>query len=172
MPCGWIQLTCRVLRQFLYSSCQSRGAFVITSSVTLTGAPSTTPRRLAASSPLRTRATIVSRSISAISANAASILRRAGLRQLFHLLFLVIQLRQLASQRARKFTVVERLAGIIPPAWFNLTTFHGVFAPNHAWREFVVPGLKTKRICPAHDEPNDSNPTPTGKPSHGRAPAE
>jgi hypothetical protein len=67
---------------------------------------------------------------------------------------------------------VERLAGVIPPAWFNLTRFHGVFAPNHAWRDFVVPGPKTKRTCPAHDEPTDSDPPPTGKPSTGRAPAE
>ena len=37
-----------------------------------------------------------------------------------------------------------RLAAIIPPAWFNLTRFHGVFALNHAWRKFVVPGPKTK----------------------------
>ena len=67
---------------------------------------------------------------------------------------------------------VERLAGIIPPPWFNLTRFHGVFAPNHAWRGFVVPGPTKKRTCPAHDEPNDSDPPPTGKPSTGRAPAE
>jgi hypothetical protein len=49
---------------------------------------------------------------------------------------------------------------------------HGVFAPNHAWREFVVLGPTKKRTCPAHDEPNDSNPPPTCKPSTGRAPAE
>ena len=67
---------------------------------------------------------------------------------------------------------VERLAGIIPPSWFNLTRFHGVFAPNHAWRDFVVPGPTKKRTCPAHDEPNDSDPPPTGKPSSGRAPSE
>jgi hypothetical protein len=67
---------------------------------------------------------------------------------------------------------VERLAGIIPPAWFNLTRFHGVFAPNHAWRDFVVPGPKAKRTCPAHHEPTDSDPPPTGKPSTGRAPGE
>ncbi len=56
------------------------------------------------------------------------------------------------------------VAGVIPPAWFNLTRFHGVFAPNHAWRAFVVPGPKTKRTCPAHDEPNDLDPPPTAKP--------
>ena len=32
--------------------------------------------------------------------------------------------------------------------------------------------LTKKRACPAFDEPNDSDPTPTGKPSTGRAPAE
>jgi len=36
----------------------------------------------------------------------------------------------------------------------------------------VVPGPKTKRTCPAHDEPNDSDPPPTGTPSAGCAPAE
>ena len=67
---------------------------------------------------------------------------------------------------------VERLAGVVPPTWFNLTRFHGVFAPNHAWRDFVVPGPTRRRTCPAFDDPNDSNPPPTGKPSQGRAPAE
>ena len=56
--------------------------------------------------------------------------------------------------------------------WFNRTRFHGVFAPNHAWREFVVPGPTKKRTCSDHDEPNDSAPPPTGKPSTGRAPGE
>jgi hypothetical protein len=37
---------------------------------------------------------------------------------------------------------VERLAGVIPPPWFNFTRFHGVFAPNHAWLHFVVPVLQ------------------------------
>ena len=63
-------------------------------------------------------------------------------------------------------------SSVIFPSWFNLTRFHGVFAPNHAWRDFVVPGPTKKRTCPAHDEPNDSDPPPTGKPSTGRAPAE
>jgi len=66
---------------------------------------------------------------------------------------------------------VERLAGVIPPPWFNLTRFHGVFAPNHAWRDFVVPGPTTKQAFPSYDEPNDSDPPPTRKPSTGRAPA-
>ena len=43
---------------------------------------------------------------------------------------------------------VERLAGVIPPTWFNLTRFHGVFAPNHAWRDFVVPGPRKNLHSP------------------------
>jgi hypothetical protein len=35
-----------------------------------------------------------------------------------------------------------------------------------------VPGPTKKRACPAHDEPNDPDPSPTDKPSTGRAPAE
>ena len=66
---------------------------------------------------------------------------------------------------------VERLAGVIPPTWFNLTRFHGVFAPNHAWRDFVVQGPRKNQAWPAHDDPNASDPPPTGKPSPGRAPA-
>lgn len=31
--------------------------------------------------------------------------------------------------------VVERLAGVIPPTWFNVIRFHGVFSRNHAWRK-------------------------------------
>jgi hypothetical protein len=36
----------------------------------------------------------------------------------------------------------------------------------------VVPGPTKKQTCPAHDELNDSDHPPTGKPSTGRAPAE
>ena len=50
-------------------------------------------------------------------------------------------------------------------AWFIRIRFRGVFAPNHAWRDFLVPGPAEKRTCPAHDEPNDSDPPPRGKPS-------
>jgi hypothetical protein len=31
---------------------------------------------------------------------------------------------------------VERLAGVIPSAWFNLTGFHGVFAPKSCVARF------------------------------------
>lgn len=41
-----------------------------------------------------------------------------------------------------------------------------------AWRDFVVPGPTRQRTCPAFDEPNGSDPPPTGKPSTGRAPGE
>jgi hypothetical protein len=65
----------------------------------------------------------------------------------------------------------ERLAQIIPPPWFNLTRYMGVFAPGHGWRDFIVPQKKRKRDCPIHDEP-DNSPPPTGKPSTGRVPAD
>ncbi|MEI6833849.1 MAG: hypothetical protein WCL28_07630 [bacterium] len=51
------------------------------------------------------------------------------------------------------------MAGFIPSAWFNLTKFRGIFATNHAWRDFAVSGPTKKRTCPAHDEPNDSKPS-------------
>ncbi len=35
-----------------------------------------------------------------------------------------------------------------------------------------MPGPTRKRTCPAFDEPNDSDPPPTGKPSTGRAAGE
>ena len=40
---------------------------------------------------------------------------------------------------------VERLAAIIPEPWTNLTRYHGVFAPGHGWRDFIVPG---RRLLP------------------------
>ena len=95
---------------------------------------------------------------------------RAGLRQLFHLFFvggarssvnllllsyvipddpdrseLELKLKRKWKDGSESLIFSHRdfvgtLAGIIPPTWFNLTRFHGVFGPNHAWREFVVPG--------------------------------
>lgn len=47
-----------------------------------------------------------------------------------------------------------------------------MFAPAHAWRDFIVPGPKRINIWPSADDPGDSSPPPTGKPSSGRAPAE
>lgn len=61
--------------------------------------------------------------------------------------------------------LVERLAAIVPPPWFNQTRYSGVFAPAHAWRDFVVPGPKRLNAWPAADEASDSSPPPTGKPS-------
>ena len=37
---------------------------------------------------------------------------------------------------------VERLAEIVPEPWSNLTRYHGIFAPGHAWRDFIVPGRR------------------------------
>ena len=68
---------------------------------------------------------------------------------------------------------VEKLASLVPPPWFNLTRYYGVFASAHVWREFIVPmGRRKKRLCPAHDEPEGGTPPPPTKPSTGRAPAE
>ena len=33
---------------------------------------------------------------------------------------------------------VEKLASLVPPLWFNLTRYYGVFASAHVWREFIV----------------------------------
>jgi hypothetical protein len=49
------------------------------------------------------------------------------------------------QHNSRLTIFVERRAGIIPPAWFNFTRFHGVLAPNHAWRDFVVRGPTKKQ---------------------------
>ena len=38
--------------------------------------------------------------------------------------------------------LVERLASLVPPPWFNQTRYSGVFAPARAWRDFIVPGPK------------------------------
>ena len=70
------------------------------------------------------------------------------------------------------FTDLER-SSLVPPPWFNLTRYYGVFASAHVWREFIVPmGKRKKRLCPAHDEPPGGTPPPPTKPSTGRAPAE
>ncbi|MCU0686025.1 MAG: transposase, partial [Polyangiaceae bacterium] len=42
----------------------------------------------------------------------------------------------------RVMTPVEclaRLCALVPPPWQPLVRFHGVLAPNHAWRSLVVP---------------------------------
>jgi hypothetical protein len=68
--------------------------------------------------------------------------------------------------------LVEALASLIPQPWFNLTRYCGVFAPAHAWRDFIVPTKKRKRECHLMEESIDNTPPPTGKASTGRAPAE
>lgn len=59
---------------------------------------------------------------------------------------------------------VENLASLVPPPWFNLTRYYGVFASAHVWREFIVqsivPGVKRKKShYPAHDDPDDGTPS-------------
>lgn len=39
----------------------------------------------------------------------------------------------------------EKVAELIPPTWFNLTRYYGLFAPGHAWRDFIVPGPQKKK---------------------------
>ncbi len=39
----------------------------------------------------------------------------------------------------------EKMATLVPPTWFNLTRYFGLFAPGHAWRDFIVPGNKRKK---------------------------
>ena len=70
--------------------------------------------------------------------------------------------------------LVEKLASLVPPSWFNLTRYYDVFASAHVWRDFIVqsivPGVKRKKShYPAHDDPGDGTPPPSGKPSTGRA---
>jgi hypothetical protein len=50
-------------------------------------------------------------------------------------------------------TFIEKLCALIPPPRANLLTYHGVFAPNAAWRRFVVPDpgsaglLRSRKRC-------------------------
>ncbi len=50
-------------------------------------------------------------------------------------------------------TFTEKIAEIIPPTWFNLTRYHGIFTPGHAWRDFIVPGPQKKRYRCDEDVP-------------------
>jgi hypothetical protein len=56
---------------------------------------------------------------------------------------------------------LARLAALVPRPRVNLTRFHGVFAPNHAWRAEVTPGRRGKL-----------RPGSTGAEGDGRTPAE
>ena len=72
---------------------------------------------------------------------------------------------------------VERLAEIVPEPWSNLTRYHGIFAPGHAWRDFIVPGRKRlSRQLSMETEMREAQASggeaTTKKPSSGRAPAE
>ena len=69
--------------------------------------------------------------------------------------------------RFKQVDLVERLVALVPPAWFNLRRYEGIFAPGHAWRATVVPGPQVKR--PRRD---DTDPPPPDHPSAGRAVAE
>ena len=84
------------------------------------------------------------------------------------------------SQRAIKFTVVERLAGVIPPLifWPGLTSLDftafllRITYGETLWCRAHKKAPTRKRTCPAFDEPNDSGPPPTVEASKSGAPAE
>ena len=77
----------------------------------------------------------------------------------------------------KQVDLVERLAEIVPEPWSNLTRYHGIFAPGHAWRDFIVPGRKrlSRQLSMETEmreaQASDGEAT-TKKPSSGRAPAE
>ena len=52
---------------------------------------------------------------------------------------------------------LAKLAALIPPPRKNLTRYHGVFAPNHAWRSRIVPtmhaSLEPELPCEESDTP-------------------
>ena len=49
-------------------------------------------------------------------------------------------------------------------------SYHGIFAPGHAWRARIVPGPQKKTSC--LDRDHDEGPPKPTKPSSGRAAAE
>jgi len=51
---------------------------------------------------------------------------------------------------------LRKLAVLIPPPRRNLTRYHGVFAPNHAWRSQIVPATPTEPDTPS-DYSNAAN---------------
>ena len=61
---------------------------------------------------------------------------------------------------------LAKLAALIPPPRKNLTRYHGVFAPNHAWRSRIVPTIPAS-VEP--ESPREESGTP--KPSEKRVPA-
>ena len=48
---------------------------------------------------------------------------------------------------------IARLAALVPTPRINLTRYHGVFAPNHRWREQVTPARRGQRKSQTTDEP-------------------
>ena len=65
--------------------------------------------------------------------------------------------------------LAEKIATLIPPTWFNLTRYYGLFAPGHAWRDFIVPGKKRKR---EHCSVDLQMPATKSKSSSCRAPGD
>ena len=60
---------------------------------------------------------------------------------------------------------LAKLAALIPPPRKHLTRYHGVFAPNHAWRHQIVPEAPEAAVAPAETNEVNSSPdvpTPTG----------
>ena len=47
---------------------------------------------------------------------------------------------------------IARLAALVPTPRVNLTRYHGVFAPNHRWREQVTPAKRGRRSVSPADE--------------------
>ncbi len=56
---------------------------------------------------------------------------------------------------------MARLAALVPNPRINLTRYHGVFAPNHHWREQVTPTRRGRRQA-AHAEKPPTNPHASG----------
>ena len=52
----------------------------------------------------------------------------------------------------------ERLAALVPRPRVNLTRFHGVFAPNSAWRTVVTPAGRGRRL--GMGQPEEASSTP------------
>ncbi|MCP4202270.1 MAG: hypothetical protein GY769_10070 [bacterium] len=48
---------------------------------------------------------------------------------------------------------LAKLAALIPPPRKHLTRYHGVFAPNHAWRNRIVPTVSSATASASSEEP-------------------
>ena len=71
-------------------------------------------------------------------------------RSLFGLMLRFIQKGNPRAVIFDPLTFIEKLCALVPPPRANLVTYHGVLAPNAAWRRLVVPdpwsaGLVTAR---------------------------